>query len=86
MTSSSTMREDSTDGPAGVLTSIALSEALSPSEFAADCRALVTQHEGDAAHRMLDRLVTDLLSSLGYGEGMAIFIAAVAPYHAGEAA
>jgi hypothetical protein len=29
----------------------------------------------------LDWLVTELLSSLGYGEGMAIFLAHAMPYH-----
>jgi len=57
------------------------SAALSPEQFAAACREIVTRHEGHEAHRMLDRLVTNLLSSLGYSEGMAIFLAAVSPYH-----
>jgi hypothetical protein len=30
---------------------------------------------------MLDRLVTSLLTSLGYGDGMAIFLAAVGEFH-----
>lgn len=60
--------------------------ALRPDEFAAACRAIVEQDEGHEAHRRLDQLVTLLLSSLGYSEGMAIFLAAVAPYHTGEAA
>ena len=75
-----------THGAAGGPISTGSSEALSPSEFAAACKDLVTRLEGDAAHRALDLLATDLLTSLGYGEGMAIFIAAVAPYHAGGAA
>lgn len=60
----------------------ALSGAISPEQFARDCNEIVQKLSGDAAHRALDRLVTELLTSLGYGEGMAVFIAAVAPYHA----
>lgn len=55
--------------------------ALSPAEFENACRGIVTQHGGHEAHRLLDQLVTDLLSSLGYGEGMAVFIAHVGPFH-----
>ncbi len=54
---------------------------LSPEEFAQECRGLVEQCAGPLAHRRLDALVTTLLTSLGYGEGMEIFIAAVKPYH-----
>lgn len=86
MTSVSTMPACSTDGQGDAPTSTALSAAISPSEFAAACRDLVTQHDGDDAHRLLDLLVTDLLSSLGYGEGMAIFLAAVGSKHGGPAA
>lgn len=70
-----------TAGKAGEPTSIALSAALSPAEFAAACTDIVTRHAGDAAHRELDALVTSLLSSIGYSEGMAIFMAHVPPYH-----
>ena len=56
-------------------------EVIGPDEFANICRTIVTQHEGHKAHRMLDQEVTRLLCSLGYGEGMAIFIAHVEPYH-----
>lgn len=59
---------------------------LSPAEFCQACSELVAHHAGDEAHRRLDWLVTDLLSSLGYGDGMAIFLKGVAPYHSGEAA
>lgn len=68
-------------GADGEIISIDLKEASSPDEFAAACRELVTQHEGDEAHRKLDALVTELLTSLGFGEGMAIFLDAVASKH-----
>lgn len=58
---------------------------LSPEEFSLACRALVERHNGDEAHLRLDWLVTDLLSSLGYGEGMAVFLAHVRQYHEASA-
>lgn len=54
---------------------------MSPKEFAQACRDIVYKHEGHIAHRALDKLVTGLLTDLGYGEGMAIFIREVTPYH-----
>lgn len=54
---------------------------MTPEQFSAACREIVRGHSGDAAHRQLDALVTELLSSLGYAEGMQIFLAAAAPYH-----
>ena len=56
--------------------------ALSPALFADACDFLVSQHSGDDLHRKLDALVTSLLTTLGYGEGMAIFIAHVSRCHA----
>lgn len=61
--------------------STGLSAAISPDQFKAACEEIVRKQSGDAAHRALDRLVTELLTSLGYGEGMAVFMAAVSPYH-----
>lgn len=52
-----------------------------PEAFAAGVRAILAQHKGDMAHRVLDAVVTTLLTSLGYGEGMAIFLEAVAGRH-----
>lgn len=57
-------------------------DAMTPPEFAEACRTIVARHLGDAAHRQLDALVTELLTGLGYGEGMGIFINRVRPYHA----
>ena len=68
-------------GEDGAIISIDLREAISPAEFAIGCRDIVMRLEGHAAHKAIDALVTELLSSLGYGEGMDIFLAAVAPYH-----
>lgn len=65
-------------------TSTGLSAAISPEQFAHACNEIVQRQSGDAAHRALDLLVTELLSSLGYGEGMAVFLAAVTPYHTEE--
>jgi len=72
-------------GPAAAHTSTGSSAALSPTEFALACSGIVTQLDGHTAHRALDHLVTDLLCSLGYGDGMAVFLAHVTPPHAQEA-
>jgi hypothetical protein len=75
-----------TAGQAGALTSTAWNGVLSPHAFALACREIVTQHEGDRAHCELDALVTRLLFSLGYGEGMKVFLAHAAPAHTGAPA
>lgn len=72
-------------GVAGEITSTALSEVLSPAQFSAACRTIVTQHSGHRAHQELDQLVTRHLRSLGFGEGMDIFLKAVAEAHEGDA-
>lgn len=59
--------------------------ALSPAVFAEACDFLVVNHSGDDLHRKLDALVTSLLTTLGYGEGMAVFMARVSRHH-GDAA
>lgn len=68
-------------GQAGAPTSIGLSGVISPEQFATDCRAIAMQPDREAAHHMLDQLVTELLNSLGYSEGMAVFLAHVGPIH-----
>ena len=73
-------------GRVGAPTLTDLSKAISPDRFAAACREIVQTQSGDAAHRALDKLVTELLCSLGYSEGMAIFMAAAMPAHEGGAA
>ena len=55
---------------------------MQPDAFADACRWIVENHDGDEAHRMLDETVTSLLTTLGYGAGMEIFMAHVAPHHA----
>jgi len=54
---------------------------LSADGFAEACREIVASSRGHEMHLRLDRLVTDLLSSLGYSEGMAIFMEHAMPYH-----
>lgn len=73
--------QNQTDMQAELLTPTNLSEAIGPEKFAEICRGIVTQHEGHTAHQILDQEVTRLLCNLGYGEGMAIFINHVGPYH-----
>lgn len=63
------------------ITPTGLSEEISPETFAANCNKIVQTLDGHAAHRALDALVTDLLTRLGYGDGMRIFIGHVKPYH-----
>lgn len=54
---------------------------MSPDEFAERCRAIVATMAGDPAHRALDALVTEVLTSKGYGEGMRIFVEGVRCAH-----
>lgn len=55
--------------------------ALNAKEFARACADIVTNHSGDDAHRLLDRLVTGHLTNLGFGEGMEIFMKHVGNQH-----
>lgn len=55
---------------------------MSPAAFADQCREIAARHDGDARHRALDLLVTELLRQLGYGDGMDIFLAAATAAHA----
>lgn len=75
-----------TDGQDGARMPTALRGVMAPEAFALACGYIVQTEEGHEAHRQLDQLVTSLLSSLGYGEGMAIFLVAVQPYHVESAA
>lgn len=54
---------------------------LSAADFAEACRNLVQQHSGHELHRKIDLLVTEQMRSLGFGEGMEIFMAHAIPYH-----
>lgn len=54
---------------------------MSPVEFADRCRDIVAKQSGHEAHRSLDLLTNDILREQGFGEGIAIFEAAVANWH-----
>lgn len=53
----------------------------SPAEFADACRSIVEHHSGHEAHRHLDLITSELLVSLGYGDGIAVFCRAVQGWH-----
>lgn len=57
---------------------------LSADEFAAACRDLVQKYSDHELHRQIDLLVTQQMHSLGFGEGMQIFLAHAIPYHKSE--
>lgn len=57
---------------------------INPKEFAQRCRAIVAESNGHGAHRKLDELTNEVMSNLGYAEGVEIFKAAVAATHAGD--
>ena len=71
-----------TAGAADAPTPNGLNVTPTPEAFTAAVRTVLAMHSGDTAHKVLDRLVTTLLTSLGYGEGMAIFLEAVRDRHA----
>jgi hypothetical protein len=54
---------------------------MNPEQFAARCREIVETSAGHEAHKALDFLTNDVLRDLGFGEGIAIFEAAVARWH-----
>lgn len=54
---------------------------MSPAAFAERCREIVEAQRGHEAHRSLDLLTNDVLREQGFGEGIAIFEAAVARWH-----
>jgi len=70
----------SIDGQAAAPTPIGWSAEM----FADHCRAIVRDMSGHAAHRALDLLTNDVLRSLGFGEGIDIFEAAVRDWHRDE--
>lgn len=57
-------------------------EPMTPELFARRCREITARMDGHAAHRALDLLTNDVLRALGYGEGIAVFEAAVGHWHA----
>lgn len=52
-----------------------------PAMFAERCREIARTLRGHEAHRALDLLTNEVLTVLGYGEGIQIFEAAVATWH-----
>ena len=60
---------------------IVLSGAISPDKFANDCMKIVQEQRGHQAHRSLDLLTNQVLTSFGYGKGIEIFEAAVRDWH-----
>lgn len=54
---------------------------ISPREFEADCAEIVKLHAGQEMHRKFDEASNRLLSSLGYGEGVALFVKHASPAH-----
>lgn len=57
---------------------------ISPDEFAERCRAIVAESSGHDAHRKLDELTNEVMSDLGYAEGIEIFKTGVAATHTGD--
>lgn len=53
----------------------------SPAAFHDACLQIVETKQGHAAHRALDLLTNEVLASLGYGDGITTFEAAVAHWH-----
>jgi hypothetical protein len=78
MTQHSTL---ATDGQDGAPMPTVWNAVMTPEAFALACGYIVQTEKGHEAHRQLDQLVTCLLSSLGYGKGMAVFLAHVGSYH-----
>lgn len=55
----------------------------SAESFAVRCAEIVETQRGHEAHRSLDILTNEVLASLGFGEGVRIFEAAVRNWHGG---
>lgn len=71
----------STSGQANGRDAEPMPTVLSTQDFAERCREIVATMSGHVAHRELDLLTNQVLSSLGYSEGIAIFEAAVREWH-----
>lgn len=63
------------------LDALLMQTVWSPADFQQACARIVDEQHGHAAHRSLDVLTNSVLRSLGYGDGIAIFEAAVAHWH-----
>jgi len=79
------MTQRSTSGTSGQAVG-PMQTALSADQFQEACKVLVAEHEGHELHLMFDWLVSDLLTSWGYGEGVSVFLTHAMPYHSGAAA
>jgi hypothetical protein len=55
---------------------------MTPQTFTIRCLEITSSLRGHEAHRALDLLTNDVLRALGYGEGVAVFEASVAHWHA----
>lgn len=55
--------------------------AWNAESFVTECRRIVTEMQGHEAHRALDLLTNEVLCSLGFSDGIAIFEATVASWH-----
>jgi len=60
---------------------IGWSGAISPDQFAQGCKQIVQKHEGHRAHREIDLLTNQVLCSLGYGEGLRVFLTSSSIIH-----
>ena len=59
----------------------AWSVAISPAQFASGCAWIMTNKHGEAAHMAFDLWSNLALSSLGYSEGVAMFLDGVNGWH-----
>lgn len=57
------------------------SKYLSPDEFTEACKGILANYKGHEAHRMMDALTCELLTALGYGEGVTLFAKGVFDWH-----
>ena len=54
---------------------------MTPEDFAAEARRIASEYRGHAAHRAFDAMCNNLLSTLGYFEGVEVFQKAVHDWH-----
>jgi len=70
-----------TNGEAAAPMPTAWSAAISPTQFAAGCSWIMANKHGEAAHMAFDLWSNLTLSSLGYSEGVAMFLDGVKCWH-----
>ncbi len=66
---------------AGLTPSVSKPALMTPQQFSENCAEIVKNLSGHEAHRALDLLTNQVLSMLGYSEGIDIFEAAVREWH-----